>query len=96
MYMEEWMRDELVREIPAEKLAFLSKLLSSRMEGRTQKENLQMILPLIRDARAHGISFSAKEVSAAIAAIRKYSSPEENERIDEILRRAKYPTNGNS
>ena len=85
--MEAWMKDELVQSIPKEKLEFLSKMFESG-NGKSQKELMRRMLPLMKEARDKGIRFSSQEAAAAIAAIRKHSSAEENMRIDEILKRA--------
>lgn len=84
--METWMKDELVKDIPKEKLEFLSKM-QGRGNAKTQREWMRQMLPLMQEAKAQGLQFTPGEVSAAIAAIRKYSSQEENDKIDEILKR---------
>lgn len=84
--MEPWMEDELMKDIPKEKLEFLSKLFQGG-RGKTQKELVKALLPILKEAKEKGLTFSPSEVSAAIAAIRKHSSEEENARIDQLLRR---------
>ena len=47
--MEEWMKDERLKEIPAEKLEFLSRMQAIRQSaGSSRKELMQGMLPLIR------------------------------------------------
>lgn len=82
--MEAWMEDELVKDIPKEKLEFLGKMVD-RGQGKSQKQLMSQMLPLIKEARAKGLQFTAAETSAAIAAIRKHSSQEENSQIDNLL-----------
>lgn len=86
-----WMEDELVREIPQEKLDFLSKMFSEANARRqaagpvkSQKEMLMLMMPVIRQAKAANLSFTPRELQAAVAAIRKYSSAEELEQIDRL------------
>lgn len=85
---EPWMQDSLVKDIPKEKLDFLSALFQ-RSQGKSQKDALKELLPLLKEARKNGLSFSAEETSAAIAAIQKHSSAEENRKIETLLDRAK-------
>ena len=87
--MEQWMLDDLVKDIPRQKLEFLSSLMN-RKAGNDPKEVMRQMLPLIKEAKENGLQFTPSEVSAAIAAIRKYSDSSENSRIDEILRKANY------
>lgn len=86
-----WMEDELVKDIPEDKLDFLNKIFhdanlrkQNMGTGKNQAEMLKMLMPVIKEARAANLSFSPQELQAAIAAIRKYSSPEELEQIDKI------------
>ncbi len=84
--MEPWMNDELVRSIPKEKLELLSRL-HQGSAGKTQREMLSRMVPLIKEARDKGLTFTPAEVSAAIAAIKKHGNAEDNSRIDAILRK---------
>lgn len=84
--MEPWMEDALVQSIPKEKLTFLSKLFGSS-KGKSQKEMMSTLLPLLKEGKEKGLSFTPSEISAAIASIRKHSSQEENQKIDELLKR---------
>ncbi len=82
-----WMEDELVREIPRRKLDFLGQLFEQG-QGLNQKEMMALMLPMLRRAKAEHLNFTAQEMNAAIAAIRKHSSSEELSRIDQILAKA--------
>ncbi len=86
-----WMDDELVKDIPGEKLDFLNKLFnetnarrSDASGPRSQKEMLMLMMPLIRQAKAADLSFTPQELQAAAAAIRKYSTAEELRQIDKF------------
>lgn len=86
-----WMEDELVRNIPEEKLDFLNKMfneMNARKQAagpmKSQKEMLMMMMPVIKEAKAAHLSLSPGELQAAIAAIRKYSTQEELRQIDDI------------
>lgn len=79
-----WMEDELVRDIPQRKLEFLGQLFEEG-HGKSQKEMMAYMLPMMRRAKAEHLTFTPAEMSAAIAAIKKHSSPEELSQIDKIL-----------
>lgn len=83
-----WMSDPLVSEIPDKKLQFLEELFS-RGHGKSQKEMLSLLMPMMKKAKQEGLTFTPQEMSAAIAAIRKHSSEEELKQIDGILKKAK-------
>ena len=86
-----WMEDELVKDIPDAKLDFLNKIFNDANlrkqnlnTGNNQAAMLRVMMPVIKQAKAANLSFSPQELQAAIAAIRKYSTPEELEQIDKI------------
>ncbi len=86
-----WMADELVKDIPKDKLDFLNKMFhdanlrkQNMGPGKNQAEMLKILMPVIKQAKAANLSFSPQELQSAIAAIRKHSSPEELEQIDKI------------
>ena len=86
-----WMEDDLVQNIPQEKLDFLNKIFheaNARKENagplKNQKEILMLLMPVLKEAKAANLSFTPAELQSAIAAIRKYSSPEELKQIDNI------------
>ena len=83
--MDPWMSDELTKSIPKEKLEFLSTLFA-QSNGKSQKELLREVLPLIKKAKEEGLTFTSAEVTAAIAAIRKHGSEEDNAQIDQLLK----------
>lgn len=88
-----WMEDELVRNIPPEKLDFLNKMFheaNARKEAagpvKSQKEMLMLLMPVLKEAKAANLTFTPAELQSAIAAIRKYSSPDELKQIDNIYK----------
>lgn len=87
-----WMEDELVKDIPREKLDFVNKMFAEANARRqaagsmkSQKEMLMLMMPLIKQARAANLNFTPQELQSAIAAIKKYSTAEELEQIDKIM-----------
>lgn len=87
----EWMQDDLVKDIPPQKLDFLKELFANG-HGKSQKELMMTMLPLMKKAKADGLSLTPQELNAAIAAIKKYSSASENEQINNILNKASKKT----
>jgi len=87
-----WMDDPLVQEIPEKKMRFLEELFaqgSAAGQNKSQKEVMARLMPMMKRARQEGLSFTPKEMSAAVAAIRKHSSAEELQQIDKILEKSK-------
>lgn len=85
------MSDPLVQEIPEKKMRFLEELFAqgnASGRGKSQKELMASLMPMMKRAREEGLSFTPQEMNAAIAAIRKHSSKEELRQIDKILEKA--------
>ncbi len=80
-----WMDDELVKDISQEKLDFLSRLFADS-QGKSQKELMMTLLPLMKSAKSKNLTFTPEEMNAAVAAVKKYSSKEELSKIDNILK----------
>ncbi len=83
----EWMEDELVKDIPEKKLEFLGNLFTSG-KGKTQKEMMSFLIPMMKKAKSENLTFTQSEVSACIQAIKKHSSEEELEQINSLLKKA--------
>ncbi len=84
----EWMSDPLVKDIPQKKLDFLGKMFDEG-HGKSQKEMMAFMMPMLKRARQENLTFTPQEMNAAIAAIRKHSSAEELSQIDKILEKTK-------
>lgn len=82
----DWMKDPLVSNIPQKKLDFLEKLFHES-KGKNQKQLMSFIMPLMKQAKAEKLTFSPNEINACIQAIKKYSSKEELEYIDKLLKK---------
>lgn len=87
----EWMRDELVKDIPREKLELLQQVFADASQrvsqagpGKSRNEMLMTLMPVLKKAKQANLSFTPAEMQAAVAAIRKYSSAEELRQIDKI------------
>jgi len=84
----DWMSDPLVSGIPEKKLKFLGEMFASS-QGKSQKELMSMMMPMMQRAKRENLTFTPQEMNAAIAAIRKHSSQEELQKIDQILAKTK-------
>ena len=83
-----WMSDPLVKDIPDKKLDFLGEIFAES-QGKSQRELMMSLMPMMNRARQENLSFSPQEMTTAIAAIKKYSSEEELKQIDNILEKTK-------
>lgn len=84
--MPGWMREPSVKDIPKEKLDFLQTIYE-QSQGKTQKELLAVLLPLLNNAKEKNLTLSPKELNLAVEAIKKHSTKEELNKIDEILKK---------
>ena len=83
-----WMSDPLVKDIPRKKLEFLGQMFTEG-QGKSQKEMMAFMMPMMKKAKQENLTFTPLEMSAAIAAIKKNSSEDELKQIDKILAKAK-------
>lgn len=83
-----WMDDELVKNIPQKKLDFAAQLFQNG-HGKSQKELMAFILPMMKRAKAENLTFTQNELNACIQAIKKHSTKEELNQIDSILQKSK-------
>lgn len=83
-----WMTDPLVKDIPEKKLQFVEQLFAQG-HGKSQKEMMAYLMPMMKKAKAENLTFTPQEMNAAIAAIRKHSTREELTQIDKILEKSK-------
>lgn len=83
-----WMADPLVKDIPEKKLQFVEQLFAQG-HGKSQKEMMAYLMPMMKKAKAENLTFTPQEMNAAIAAIRKHSTREELTQIDKILEKSK-------
>ena len=87
-----WMQDDLVKDIPREKLEFLYTLFA-KGHGKSQKEMMALLMPAMRKAKQEHLTFTPQEMQAAITAIKKYSSEAERKQIQNILEKSKAQRN---
>lgn len=80
-----WMQEPSLKGISMEKLDFLQKMVfeSSRL---SQKELMPFLMALAQKSRAANITFTQEEMTAIIEAIKKYSTPEELMKMNQIMK----------
>lgn len=84
----EWMNDELVKNIDRKKLDFLEKMFAET-HGKSQKEMMTFMMPMMKKAKQENLTFSPQEMTAAINAIKKHSTQDELQQINKILEKGK-------
>lgn len=80
-----WMTEPSLRDIPQEKLDFLQKMVFESRE-LSQKELLPFLMALAQRSRSANITFSTEEMNTIIEAIKKYSTPEELLKMNQIMK----------
>lgn len=81
----EWMREPSLKNIPVDKLDFLQKMV---FESKTlsQKELMPFLMALAQRSRSANITFTQEEMTVIIEAIKKYSTPEELMKMNQIMK----------
>lgn len=80
-----WMQEPSVQDIPKEKLDFLQKLVFES-KSLSQKELLPFLMALAQRSKEEKITFTQEEMNAIIEAIKKYSTPDEINKMNQIMR----------
>lgn len=81
----QWMGEPSLKDIPTEKLEFLQKMVFES-RGLSQKELMPFLMALAQRSRQAQITFSQEEMTAIIEAIKKYSTPEELVKMNQIMK----------
>ena len=79
-----WMAEPSLQHIPQEKLDFLQKMVFESRE-LSQKDLLPFLMALAQRSRSSNITFSTEEINTIIEAIKKYSTPEELLKMNQIM-----------
>lgn len=80
----DWMQEPSIKDIPKEKLDFLQTLYD-QSQGKSQKELMTILLPLLKKAKEENLVLTKQELSLAIEAIKKHSTPDELNQINKIM-----------
>lgn len=81
----EWMKEPTLKDIPEEKLIFLQQMVFES-KNLSQKELIPFLMALAQRSKKASISFTQSEMTAIIDAIRKYSTPEELLKMNQIMK----------
>ena len=86
-----WMQDEAMSNISPEKLDFLRTLVEGS-KGKSQKEMMLYMMQNMKIAKSKGITFSGTELSLLMETVKKYSTPEDLAKVNELLNSAASKT----
>ena len=86
-----WMQDEAISDISPEKLEFLRTLVEGS-KGKSQKEMMLYMMQNMKTAKAKGITFSGAELSLLMETVKKYSTPEDLAKVNELLNKVPNQT----
>lgn len=82
---ENWMDDPAVAQIDKAKLDFLQSLVFES-QSLTKEQMMPFFMAIAKRGRDNHISFTSEEVQAITSTIRKYSPPEELDKIDKLMK----------
>lgn len=80
-----WMNDPAIAHIDKGKLEFLQALVFES-QSMKKEQMLPFLMAVAKRGQENHITFSDDEIDTIIETIRKYSTPEELERIDKMLK----------
>ena len=83
----EWMQDPLIEQIDEKKLQFLSDLVEGG-KGKSQREIMSYMMQKMKQAKADGVITTSAEAGLIVEAIKRHSSKEELDKIDELMKKA--------
>ncbi|HKM22436.1 MAG TPA: hypothetical protein VJZ01_10400 [Lachnospiraceae bacterium] len=84
MTNQDWIRDPSLSNISIDKLIFLQKLVFDGA-ALSEKEKMPFLLALVTKAKKNNISFTSDETTRIVDVIKKYSTPEETARLNQIM-----------
>ena len=80
-----WMNDPAIAHIDKNKLEFLQALVF-KSQSMKKEQMLPFLMAVAKRGQENHVTFSNDEIDTIIETIRKYSTPEELERIDKMLK----------
>ncbi len=84
MVNEQWINDPSLKGISRDRLDFLQKLVVD--SGKiSEKEKMPFLLALASKAKKNSIVFTSDETNRIISVLKKYSSPDEHARMDQLM-----------
>lgn len=83
--MNDWKKDERLKNISPEKLQLLEKL-ASGIHGKTPNEAMPLLMAALSAAKAKGLNFTTEEMNLIIDLLKSSASKAEAERIEHLLK----------
>lgn len=83
-----WIEDPAVSHIAKSKLDFLQSLVFES-QSLTKEQMMPFFMAIAKRGMDNHISFTKEEVETITTAIRKYSTPEELDKIDKLMKLVK-------
>ena len=80
----EWTRDKALSHIPHAKLEFLQTLVFES-QSMKKEQMLPFLMAVAKRGKDNHITFTEEEINTIIDTIKKYSTPEELERINKMM-----------
>lgn len=82
--LNDWMKDESLKDIDPYKLEFLQALVFE--SNHLKKEQmLPFLLAIAKRGQEKKVSFSDDEINAVVAVLRKHASPDELSKIEKVM-----------
>ena len=81
----EWMKEPTLKNISQDKLDFLQKMVFES-KNLSQKELVPFLMALAQRSRNAYINFTQDQMNSIIEAIKKYSTPEEILKMNQIMK----------
>ncbi len=81
---ENWMNDPDIAHIDKTKLQFLQTLVFES-QSLSKEQMLPFLMSVAQKGKSANITFDDSEMEAIIAVIRKYSTPEELDKINKLM-----------
>ena len=85
MEHQEWMNDIRLKDIEANKLDFLQKLVFES-SNLTEKQKIPFLMALANKAQKDKVKFSREETLEIIEVLKDYSTQDELQKINSILK----------
>lgn len=85
MERQEWMNDIRLKDIEANKLDFLQKLVFES-SNLTEKQKIPFLMALANKAQKDKVKFSREETLEIIEVLKDYSTQDELQKINSILK----------
>lgn len=82
--MENWLNDPAVAHINKEKLDFL-QMLVFESNGLSKEQMLPFLMAVSKRSKENHISFSEEEIDIIIETLKKYTTPEDIDKMNKMI-----------